>query len=73
MLTGAGSVAQYHLDCFQDDSMNVLAYICTWTFWVKLNALVEYLVLDFRDELVFLDFFLKGEFSPSVRPSQRGG
>ena len=49
-------------------SMNVLAYVCTWTFWVKLNALVEYLVLDFREELVFLDFFLKGEFSP-VRSS----
>jgi hypothetical protein len=45
-------------------SMNVLAYVCTWIFWVGLNALVEYLVLGFREELVFLDFFLKGEFSP---------
>ena len=49
-------------------SMNVLAYVCSWTFWVRLNALVEYLVVDFREELVFLDFFLKGEFS-SVRSS----
>ena len=44
-------------------SMNVLAYVCSWTFWVRLNALVEYLVVDLREELVFLDFFLiKGEF-----------
>ena len=49
-------------------SMNVLAYVCAWTFWVKMNALVEYLVFDFREELLFLDFFLKGEFSP-VRSS----